>query len=146
MVLVEALGSPRSPTVTMIISLLNFFWLFGFFPHEIFVFCGAAHRVHRIVRYCLKWFNKHFVLRWSVIILRASRQPIALHISPTLSAPRISLLHAGCFTARQWRWLKATGKVVPPLSQRNEPTPVTGIRGKSVPTVALGLDHSKWLT
>lgn len=87
-------------------------------PWDLFLFCGAARGAHHIVRYCLKWFNKHFVLRRSVIILRPSRQPMALQISPILSTPHFILLHAGRFTARQRRWLKATGKVVPLLSQR----------------------------
>lgn len=71
-----------------------------------------------IERYCLKWFNKPFVLWQRVIILRPSRQPMALQIRPALCTPHFILLPDGCFTARQLWWQKAAGKVVSVVSQR----------------------------
>lgn len=59
---------------------------------------------------------------------------MALQISPILSTPHFILLHAGCFTARQRRWLKATGKVVSLLSQRIiKQTPERSVRKSLFP-------------
>lgn len=99
--------------VHLVAKLLSSFFLL------LFLFC--AHRAHHFVQYCLKWFNKHFVLQRSVIILQPSPQPMALRISPILSTPHFILLHAGCFTVRQRQWRKATGKVVPrPFPEKNQ--------------------------
>lgn len=124
-------------------TLLNFIWLFSGFPCEIFVFCGAAHREHHFVRYCLRWFNNHFVLWRRVIILRLSRQPIALRISPILSVPHFILLHAGCFTAQQRRWLRATGKSCSPSFQESQTDSSAKYKGEKIPTVTMGLHHPK---
>lgn len=97
-----------------------------------FLFC--AHSAHHIVRYCLKWFNKHFVLWQSVIILRPSRQPMALQISPILSTPHFILLHAGRFTARQRRWLNGDRKNFCPFFPRESSNRLWG-KKKPVPTV-----------
>lgn len=114
------------------------------FPMRSSLFWGTVHRAHHIVLYCLKWFNKHFALRCSVIILWPSRQPMALQISPVLSTPHFILLHVGCFTARQWRWLTATGKkLCPVFPQRIIQTAEQSVRKKPVPTVSLDLHYSK---
>lgn len=82
-------------------NLLNFIWLFSCFPHDIFVFCDAAHEAHHIVQYCLKWFNKHFVLRRSVIFTSLS--------AANDFADQFNSLHASFyFTARWLRYCSST--------------------------------------